>query len=451
MSIKVAAQALLYRQPRAQHGLTASIHRQEKDGKSRFVTDITVPLVDYGSDYKLEELGDLKPGRYVIQTALPNGRVLTRSFDIEPGKATEVVLHVPHEGPHEWSSLHALTGQFRAEYAETRQFSRSVSGTALLYADSKAHPEQGYSLAWLDPDAGPAGPVSSPEQLTERLAAVIADGLGVESAVRLLGHLQEVGEPSLADGEFAIFRFEHDGVLDGENRSDHQFYIGPGEGINRRYLVQRSPEGAQLISLPTPWMTPDGQADVELLVKMHRIPEALDYSMTISDPMINSALGYINNGAVHLAHRLIGLELAQRMLFEKISYPFSATIGGYILVLGRDTEHYRAQSQNWKSWVRNLDDWFEWLPDGAILNASMQLMERQAERNEAEAYKALMRAYSRGLPFFTFGLKYLIDGMRYFADRDEYDVEHCLTVLETIAERADPGVPFLSVQFSNAW
>ena len=63
MSIKVAAQALLYNQPRTTNGISASVHRQGKDGKSRFVRDIVVPLVDYGSDFALEELQDLEPDR----------------------------------------------------------------------------------------------------------------------------------------------------------------------------------------------------------------------------------------------------------------------------------------------------------------------------------------------------------------------------------------------------
>jgi len=196
-------------------------------------------------------------------------------------------------------------------------------------------------------------------------------------------------------------------------------------------------------------MTPDGQAEVELLVKMHNLDEALDYSITIAEPMINTALGYINNGAIHLAQRLIDYKLARRMLAGKVSYPFSATVGGYILVLGRNAQGYRDQSDNWKSWVKNLDNWFEWLPDGAILHGAMQLMDKGGD--EEVARDAFMRAFSRGLPFFTFGLKHLIDGMRYFARDGDSAAADRLATLQTIASRADPGVPFLSVQFSNQW
>jgi hypothetical protein len=449
MSIKVSAQALLYNQPRATNGISASIHRQGKDGKSRFVRDIVVPLVDYGSDFAIEELQDLAPDKYVIQAELPNGKVFTLGFDIEEGKQTEIKLHIPHEGPHEWSSLHAITGQFQREYEETEQYSRSLSGASMDYHDSRLTPEHGYSLAWMVPHQDSPDSVSASAEIPDRLCNLIRERMDVETATEMIGDLNEVETPSLWDDDFAIFRFEHDGVLIGEERSSTGHSMLRHEPVSRRYLVQRSAEGAQLICLPTPWMTPDGQAEVELLVKMHNLDEALDYSMTIGEPMINSALGYINNGAIHLAQRLIDFKLARRMLGEKMSYPFSATIGGYILVLGRNARSYREQSDNWKSWVRNLDNWFEWLPDGAILHGALQLMDKGGD--EAVARDAFMRAYSRGLPYFTFGLKQLMDGMRYFARDGDADAADRLATLETIASRADPGVPFLSVQYSNQW
>ncbi|WP_405243947.1 hypothetical protein [Lentisalinibacter salinarum] len=449
MSIKVAAQALLYNQPRAANGISASVHRQGKDGKSTFLRDIVVPLVDYGSDFTLEELQDLEPDRYVIQADLPNGKVFTQGFEIEEGKETEVVFRIPHEGPHEWSSLHALTGQFWSEYVETERFSKSLAGASMDYQDSRASPEHGYSLAWIVPRQPGPGTIEASPELPGRLCEVIRNKLDVVAATERLGELKEIETPSLWDNDFAIFRFEHDGILPGEEQSTTGHSMLRHEPVARNYLVQRSGEGAQLICLPTPWMTPDGQAEVELLVKMHNLDEALDYSMTIGEPMINTALGYINNGAIHLAQRLIDFKLARKMLGEKMSYPLSATVGGYILVLGRNTPSYRQQSDNWKSWVRNLDNWFEWLPDGAILQGAMHLMDKGGDEDVAR--DAFMRAFSRGLPFFTFGLKHLIDGMRYFARKDDEDAADRLATLQTIASRADPGVPFLSVQFSNKW
>jgi hypothetical protein len=137
------------------------------------------------------------------------------------------------------------------------------------------------------------------------------------------------------------------------------------------------------------------------------------------------------------------------MLFHKVSYPLAATIGGYILVLGRNANRYRAESDTWKNWVGNLDNWFDWLPDGAILNATMQLMDTKP--NYVAAYEALLRAYARGLPYFTFGLKHLMDGLRIFASKGDAGARQRLETLEPIALRTDPGIPFLSVTVSNTW
>lgn len=448
MSIQVAARGMLFNR-QAAHGLMASIFRRNKDGSGSFIRDIRLPMVDYGNDYTAQELQDLGPGRYLIQVSLPNSQVITQNFEIKDGEETEVIIHIPHEGPHEWSTLHALTGQFQTESALTERFTTSLTHNPLSYDELRNNPENGYSLAWLSQDDDPAGAIVAPEQTNERFAKLISQDMDVESALQELGTTHDIDHASLEDDDFAIFRFGHSGLLEGEEADAEHFDMGPGSGLSRHYLVQKSRQGAQIICLPTPWMTPGGQAEVELLIKKYSIADELDYSITIGDLMVNSALGYINMGAIHLAQGLIDFKHAKEMLFTKISYPMAAMIGGYILVLGRNTERYRAESDSWKQWVDNLDNWFEWLPDGAVLNSALQLMDSSPDLGKA--YEALMRAYSRGLPYFTFGLKHMIDGMRFFASKKYPEAQRRLAVLETIASRADPGVPFLSVNFSRYW
>lgn len=448
MSIQIAAEAMLINR-HADHGLVGSVFHRDDDSKNRFITDIRLPMVNYGSSDTVQELQDLEPGRYLIQVSLPNNRVITQNFQIQAGEDTKVIIHIPHEGPHEWSTLHAMTGQFAAESVLTKQFTTSITPNPSSYDELRNDPKNGYSLALLRPEDGPAKAVFVPGQTNERLAELINQNLDVESAQQQLGEILDIDQPSMEDADFAIFRFGHSGLLKYEEPDHEHFDLGPGSDLSRHYLVQKSRQGAQLICLPTPWMTPDGQADVELLVKKYSVRDELDYAITMSDPMVNSALGYINMGAIHLAQRLIDSKSAQKMLFQKISFPMAATIGGYILVLGRNASQYRSESVNWKEWVNNLDNWFNWLPDGAILNSAMQLMDNAPDLEAAR--DALMRGYSRGLPYFTFGLKHMIDGMRFFASKDDDEAQQRLMVLETIASRADPGVPFLSVHFSNFW
>ncbi len=448
MSIHVAAKAILYERE-ARKGLIGSVFFRGEAQQNRFVADIRVPLVDHANSYTEEKLPDIAPGKYLIQLSLPDGQMITRNFSVEEGEDTEVIISLPHAGPHEWSSLHAMTGRFVEEAEATDRYLRPMNARMQSYAELRLNPEFGYSLSWLSPQGTEDGVVFSSGQVLEKLGELVEKNLAVPTARKKLGVATAVEMPSLEDSDYAIFRFGHSGIQAGESAVAEDFFLGPGSNVERRYLLQQSAFGAQLICLPTPWTTPQGQEVVEFLIKKHSIFEALDYSMTIGDPMINTVLGYINMGAIHLAQRLIDVEQAQRMLFEKISYPLAATTGGYILVLGRNTAAYRPQSNKWKHWVENLDHWFEWLPDGAILNASLNLMDKEPDLDAA--YDALMRAFSRGLPYFTFGLKQLLDGMRFFAGRGDSTAQDRLQMLESIASRTDPELPFLAITVSDTW
>ena len=450
MTVKVVARALLY-QKFADSGLIGQVFREDEKKGLVFVCRITVPIVDYSSDYTrvAKELSNAEAGRYFLQLLLPNGKVITKDFEIKPEKATQLVIHLPHEGPHEWTTLHALAGQFRHEARQTGGFTRPLSKNPKSYAELAANPQKGYALSLLAPGENAAGSIFSDRQTITNLTQLIRENLDVKSAMRLFGSGSNVTHPTLEDDDFAIFRFAHSGVL-AEGEQDPEWYgFGPQTDLSRHYLLQKSVSGGTLICLPTPWTTPDGQAEVELLVKKNSIAGSPDVAMTIGDPMINTVLGYINTGAIHEAAELFDFKKAKKMLFEKISYPLAATVGGYLLVFGMDREEYRSTSDNWKNWVEHLDGWFDWLPDGAILHAALYFMLGGPDRDEA--YETLMRAYDRGLPFFTFGLKLMIDGLRYFVREGDDHARERLTVLETIANQTDPSQTFLTVTFSQYW
>ncbi len=447
MSIHVAARAILY-QRKARKGLIGSVFSREDKQQNRFIADIRVPLVDHVNPYTEEKLPDIAPGDYLMQLSLPDGQMITQNFSVPEGKDAEVIVTIPRAGPHEWSTLHAMTGKFAEEEQATDRYLRPMGARRQSYAELRTDPEFGYSLSWLSPQETGGGEVFSSTFVLEALSELIGKQLDVPRARDKLGTGQAIDMPSLEDDDYALFRFGHSGIQVGEGTAE-DFFLGPGSQVERRYLLQQSAFGAQLICLPTPWTTPQGQEIVEFLIKKHSVFEALDYAVTISDPMINTVLGYINMGAIHLAQRLIDVEQAQRMLFEKISFPLAATTGGYILVLGRNTAAYRPQSDKWKHWVENLDHWFDWLPDGAILNASLYLMDQEPDLDAA--YEALMRAFSRGLPYFSFGLKQLLDGMRFFASRGDAKAQERLRILETIASRTDPELPFLAITVSDTW
>ncbi len=450
MTVFAAAKALLY-EKYADTGLVGQVFREDGPERIVYVADVTVPIVDYGSDHTrgLDALDDAPAGDYFLQLSIPNGDVVTKKFSIAPDTDTPVVISLPHEGPHEWTTLHALTGQFREESRKTKGFNTLLSREPKSYAQLFDTPETGFAVRLLAPGESDAGGILESHTTISDLSRMIRANRDVRSVQEDFGSSLDVTQPTLEDDDYAIFRIAHAGVLTDQPMDKDPYAFDLRASMSRHYLLQQSAAGGMLICLPTPWTTPEGEVEVELLVKKYNLPQTLDYSLTIGDPMINTVLGYINMGAVHKAVELVNLGHAQRMLYSKLSCPFAATVGGYLLVLGLDRNGYRAQSDTWQTWVRNLDLWFEWLPDGAILHAALHFMLGATTREKA--YEALMRSYDRGLPFFTFGLKLMMDGMRYFAGLGDAQARDRLVNLETIANSADPSQMFLSVTFSKTW
>ena len=298
-------------------------------------------------------------------------------------------------------------------------------------------------------DGSATGSIIKGSETIPNLSQLINKRLDVKSVLDEFGSSSDVTHPTYENDDFAMFKIAYSGVLAVGEQDSKGYVFGPGSELDRHYLLQKSVLGGTLICLPTPWTTPHGQAEVELLIKKNSIAGSLDVAMTISDPMVNTVLGYINAGAIHEAAELVDFGQSKRMLLDKVSYPLTAAVGGYLLVFGMDRKGYRSASDDWMNWVKNLDFWFNWLPDGAILHAALYFMLGGSDRDGA--YQALMRAYDRGLPFFTFGLKLMIDGLRFFArEGDEHALER-LTILETIANQTDPSQAFLSVSFSQRW
>ena len=100
MTVRVAARALLYNKS-AESGLVGQVFREDENKRFVFFSRITVPLVDYANEYTrfAEELSNAEPGNYFMQLLLPNGKVMTKDFEITPDKPTPLVFDLPHKGP----------------------------------------------------------------------------------------------------------------------------------------------------------------------------------------------------------------------------------------------------------------------------------------------------------------------------------------------------------------
>jgi hypothetical protein len=102
-----------------------------------------------------------------------------------------------------------------------------------------------------------------------------------------------------------------------------------------------------------------------------------------------------------------GAQVAEEMLFHKAASPLAAAIGGYYLLRVNAFDQLH-------DWPRNLDDWFPWFADGAVVRAS-QLLADPKEPDPITACERLVEATARGLPAVTEGVRLLRDGLTYFA------------------------------------
>ena len=121
---------------------------------------------------------------------------------------------------------------------------------------------------------------------------------------------------------------------------------------------------------------------------------ALGAAVRFMDPTMDTCAGYLVGGRPD--HVLTLAESAEAMLRGKVADPIGAALGGYALLRlnALDRLHH---------WPDNLAQWFEWLPDGAVIAAVTA-----ARRGDEERALALFHtALERGVPLFSEGLSLL--------------------------------------------
>jgi hypothetical protein len=135
------------------------------------------------------------------------------------------------------------------------------------------------------------------------------------------------------------------------------------------------------------------------------------------EPAADTILNYLQQGDLYAAGAMVDwAREAEQMLAGKVSDPYSAAVGAYLLLKLKRFEQMH-------TWVRNLANWFDFLPDGCVIWAWQQI--HQNPSNESEIRDYLLRAASRGqlgyagLPVYSQGLRLLMDGLSMLPDASE--------------------------------
>ncbi|PYE92089.1 hypothetical protein C8J35_1304 [Rhizobium sp. PP-F2F-G38] len=169
---------------------------------------------------------------------------------------------------------------------------------------------------------------------------------------------------------------------------------------------------------------------------------SLRSSIVLADPRYAGIVAYLASGAVVAASQLVGDgvdALALNALRSKRASPLGASAAAYVLIGSQNL----ASDEPWQSWVANLREWFPEVPDGALLDARLQLLTAKTEAQKNAVLPLLKEAVARGLPFYAVGVGWLLQSIRHFPhDRLLSDA---LPYIERIAAALDMDEPFTTL------
>ena len=213
-----------------------------------------------------------------------------------------------------------------------------------------------------------------------------------------LGSVQVVD----ADGESRV------GEQSGDEPNEVSWDLG-GPSFERPFdLIVRQDDGRQI------WVRIPGNATgLSARVDQLDIEQACNYSIRLqtSAPVADTILNYLAHGDITAASAMANwADEAEQLLMSKMSDPYAAAVGAYLLL-----KLHRFDSM--RDWARNLADRFEYVPDGGVIWAT-QLCQ-QGPQHEQAIRKYLLSAAEGPLPIYTTGLRMLLDGLRLLGDEGD--------------------------------
>jgi hypothetical protein len=411
--------------------IVGNIYSTDRDGTSHrdvlFPAGPSVPPARFA----------VTPGRYVIEATLPNSDVLSDEAEVAEGQISQVNLEV-NESPYESHSWQYVIGNVLPFY------SYHYRGTPVPYSlGSRYLDTPGPDPHSLDTVPGPRTTTAPPvlwRISAERVPAVPyaeiaklirpdSGTVGDELRQMLQTGFSQPVAPRVTDQFTQLYRFD-------SPDADREHFA------RRQFLIAEFSRETYLVTLPTPWNDVRGESNVvEVLVNLAQSPNGSPIGVTVHDPVIGAGLAYMATGA--LAKAATVFRDVQAMLRAKVSNPFAAAAGAYILI-GTEIDN---EPRVWDLWLENLRSMFPEYSDGFVLSASRRLRTARSEAEVELARKGFVEACQRGLPIFTLGLSWLIDGLSQFPEDGE-----CATWLKSVRQvawRVDLRQPFVVMRFGE--
>lgn len=390
------------------NGVVANIYALDHGRHASSKRNVVIPVGSGGNYQRVE----LEPGHYLVEAIMPSGDIVAQEAEAVEGLWPKIELRA-EASAHEWHSWQNLLGNVQ-----------SSSGYYAAAADQPDLPNYEVLLSEVD-------------RFFRRGDEwdILADNIryGVASFFRIpflawAWPLQPL-PPTDSDKVTQLHSF-------------HLNYQGSRTELPRYYAAVLARRTVRLLTVPGPWFSLDDEVPTELLITKG-VEGPVGTSWVVRDPKLGTMLGYLATGDFQAALSVANYDYALEMLFEKFLNPLGAAAGGYLL-LGAVKPGEVVDGARWHAWIRNLMNYFEWLPDGAIQYAWLQLRQGGSERNRQEARAALFEAFERGLPYYSLGLRWLVDGLTLLSENDD-EAKRRLRVAQSVAWRADMSNLFTSL------
>jgi hypothetical protein len=311
----------------------------------------------------------LQPGSYLVEARLPSGEALRQTVEVPEEGRAEVLLELP-ETRHEWLIWPTVLGSL--SHAVTARPRRRLGD---------------FGDVWL--------------RTWER----------------------DPGEPVWTPGTWELHRsFDED---------EHAaLFFVPGGARTLRLVQVGAPRApARFVAVPPS----PGRVDVFLAAgeEERQLDAGLLVRVLTQNRTAEALLHYLSTGTLApgmlLGEKLGGEldgELDQELMLDILDEPSAAfadmvedqaaaAVALYFMLRTGASDRIAIRALN-------LADWFEFLPDGAVIRAWQLLHGDDAEARLGEVRDRLVQAADRGVPVYSDGLQLLLEGLELVAAYDEF-------------------------------
>ncbi len=162
---------------------------------------------------------------------------------------------------------------------------------------------------------------------------------------------------------------------------------------------------------------------VKLAEKEDEEIHPIDVQVSTDHFKAETLLALLTNGDIRNAKALSNAKEAEDLMYQKMRNPVTAAIGGYFLLKIGELDRLH-------DWANNLAQWFDWLPDGAIIHAT-QLLNKKEKTPEDIALirQRLLHAADEGIPVYSEGMRLLEKGLTqlwYHSNQTDDEVKNAL-------------------------